>query len=545
MKIVLVNVPYPFNECPTIPLGLCYIAAVAEKNGFEVEILDLLVSRFSIKKVEDKMKEFKPEIVGVGPVTISYPAALRVLEACKKFGVTTVIGGCHVSFYDREALREAPYLDIVVRGEGEHTFLDIIRGKNLQTIEGVTYREDGEIIQNPPRKFIENLDEIPWPARHLVPISKYRAFKSGCDMMTGRGCPYSCTFCVGGKMVGKKPRFRDISKCVDEIEEIVYKYGFDRINVVDDLLTINHKRVFEFCDELDNRGLKIEWTAFSRVDTVTKEILTRMKETGCIFILYGVESGNQKILNLAKKRTTIEKIRRGVTISNEVGITTLSSFILGLPGETKETIKESMEFGKSLGNWYGFHILSPYPGTEIRERAEELGLKILHNDWSRYDANQAITETKDVSAEYINKMAKEFYQSLEQAIKVIESAIDKGEDLKDDVFTKKDIEEVRLRKRRRLVWQILKHDYIERNGRFTETRNPVELLTEKLYTLKAISSILNKESIAEEIRKMFQEGVINYAQDENSVAWYWTNTDEQKKTISGETTQPLKKPATI
>ncbi len=531
MKVLLVNVPYPFNECPTIPLGLCYIAAMVEKEGFEVEILDLLVSRFSINKIADKMKEFKPDFVGVGPVTISYPAALRTIEVCKKFGATTVMGGCHVTFYDREALQEAPYLDIVVRGEGEYTFLDIIKGKDLENIDGITYRENGETIQNPPRKFTENLDELPWPARYLVPISKYRAFKSGCDMMTGRGCPYSCTFCVGGKMVGKKPRFRDIVKCVDEIEEIVYKYGFNRINVVDDLLTINHKRVFAFCDELDKRGLNIEWTAFSRVDTVTKEILTRMKETGCIFILYGVESGNQKILDLAKKRTTLEKIRRGVAISNEVGITTLSSFILGLPGETKETIKESMEFGKSLGNWYGFHILSPYPGTEVREKAEELGLKILHNDWSKYDANQAITETKVVSAEYINKAVKEFYQSLEQAIKAIENTIDRGEEPKDDVFTKRDIEDVRLLKRRRLVWQILKHDYIERYGRFTDNKDPVELLTEKLSTLKSISSILKKDRIAEEIKRMLQESVLKYEHNQNFVAWFWTDVGGQVKSL--------------
>jgi radical SAM superfamily enzyme YgiQ (UPF0313 family) len=544
MKILLINVPYPLNECPTIPLGLCYVAAVAEKEGFEVEILDLLISRFSIKKIKDKMSEYKPDIVGTGPVTMNYPIALRITEICKEFGATTVMGGCHVTFYDKKALQEAPYLDIVVRGEGEYTFLDIVKGRDLKYIDGITYREDGQIIQNPPRKFIENLDLLPWPARHLVPISKYRAFKSGCDMMTGRGCPYSCTFCVGGKMVGKKPRFRDIGKCVDEIEEIVYKYGFKRINVVDDLLTINHKRVFAFCDELDNRGLKIEWTAFSRVDTVTKEILTRMKETGCIFILYGVESGNQRILDLAKKRNTLEKIRRGVAISNEVGICTLSSFILGLPGETKETIRESLEFGKSLGNWYGFHVLAPYPGTEVRERAEELGLKILHNDWLRYDANQAVSETKDVSADYINKVAKDFYQSLEKSIKAIEEILDRGEEPSNDVFTKKDIEDVKLRKKRKLIWYILKHDYLERKGSFNENGDPVELLAEKLHKIKYVSSIIKKERIAEEIKGLLQEGDINYTRNENGVTWYWAKVGEQS-TVKEKFREPSKSPATV
>ncbi|MEM2958195.1 MAG: radical SAM protein [Candidatus Jordarchaeaceae archaeon] len=524
MKVLLINIPYPFNEGPTPPLGLCYLAAVLEREGFEVQILDLLVSRFSLKKIADKMREYKPEIVGAGPITISYPNALRALEVCKKFGATTVMGGCHVTFYDREALREAPYLDIVVRGEGEYTLLDIVRGRDLKDIDGITYREDGEIIQNPPRKFIENLDELPFPAKHLLPLSKYRAYKTGCAMMTGRGCPYSCTFCVGGKMVGKKPRFRDIKLCIDELEEIVFDYGFDLVNVVDDLLTINHKRVFAFCDEIISRGIKVKWTAFSRVDTVTKELLSKMKEAGCIFILYGVESGNQKILDLAKKRTTLEKIRRGVAISNEVGMCTLSSFILGLPGETKETIRESLEFGKSLGNWYGFHILTPYPGTEIRERANELGLKILHNDWSRYDANQAITETEEVSAEYINKVAKEFYDSLQAAITQREE-----EHKRLGTLTPEEKEFIELRERRIFTWHILKRDYIERHGNFTVEGDPIDLLAAEIQKIPSISSFMTRERIAQEIRSMVDEGILSYKRSDNSVTWQWTDLSGRRR----------------
>ena len=416
MRVLLINVPYPFNEWPTLPLGLCYIAGVLERESYEVEILDLLISKFSLGKVADRMREFKPEIVGAGPVTMNYPTALRVLKVCKEFGATTVIGGPHVTFYDREALSEAPFVDIVVRGEGEYTFLDIVRGRDPSSIDGITYREDGEIRRNPDRELIRNLDELPFPARHLVPLSKYRAFKAGCDMITGRGCPYSCTFCVGHRILGRKTRFRDIGACVDEFEEIVHGLGFKRVNIVDDTLTVNHKRIFRFCDEILERGIRAGWTAFSRVDTVTRELLVRMKEAGCCFICYGVESGNQRILDLAKKRITLEKIRSAIALTNEVGIDSLSSFILGLPGETKETIRETFEFGKSLGNKYAFHVLAPYPGTEVRMRAEELGLRILNNDWLRYDANQAVTETGDVSAEYINRVIREFNDSIEAAM---------------------------------------------------------------------------------------------------------------------------------
>ncbi|MFB0562225.1 MAG: radical SAM protein [Candidatus Lokiarchaeia archaeon] len=267
----------------------------------------------------------------------------------------------------------------------------------------------------------------------------------------------------------------------------------------------------------------MQWTAFSMVDTVTRELLSKMKEAGCIFICYGVESGNQRILDLAKKRTTLEKIRRGVSLTNELGIESLSSFIMGLPGETRETVRESLEFGKSLGNFYGFHILSPYPGTEVREKSEELGLRILSNDWLRYDANQAVSETSDVSAEYINRVVKEFNDS-------IDAAIERKEELKKQgKLSRRDEEEIELRKRRLVVWQILKNDYIERHGKFTENREPVELLVEKIYTLKMVSSILMKDQVAEEIRKMVEEGILANTLDDGSMTWYWTKISSSGK----------------
>lgn len=247
MRILLINAPYPYSEWPTLPLGLTYLAAVLEENGYEVEIMDMLVSKFSIQKIKEKFQEFQPDICGAGPVTMNYPTALRAIKVCKELGATTVMGGPHVTFYDRNALEEAPYLDIIIRGEGEYTFLNIIEARDLSNVDGITYRERGEIVRNPPSKFIENLDELPFPARHLVPLSKYRAFKAGCDMITGRGCPYACTFCVGHKMLGRKMRFRDVMRCVDELEEIVYDFGFKKVNIVDDTLTVNHKRIFAFC----------------------------------------------------------------------------------------------------------------------------------------------------------------------------------------------------------------------------------------------------------------------------------------------------------
>lgn len=248
-----------------------------------------------------------------------------------------------------------------------------------------------------------------------------------------------------------------------------------------------------------------------------------MKEAGCRFICYGVESGNQRILDLAKKRITLKKIRDSIALTNEVGIHSLSSFILGLPGETIETVKESLEFGESLGNQYAFHILAPYPGTEVRDRAEELGLRILHSKWLRYDANQAVSETRHVSAEYINRVVKDFNDS-------IEAASERKEELKKQgKISRRDEEEIELRRRRRFVWQILKNDYIEKHGRFKSTGDSVELLAEKLYSLKAVSSILKKDQISEEIGKMLKEGILGNTLEDNSITWFWTKISRREK----------------
>ncbi|MEM2135624.1 MAG: cobalamin-dependent protein [Candidatus Jordarchaeaceae archaeon] len=202
MRTLLINVPYPFSECPTLPLGLTYLAAVLEEKGYEVEILDMVVTKFSVQRIKEKMSEFKPDICGAGPVTMNYPTALRALKVCKEMGAMTVMGGCHVSFWDEECLNEAPYVDVIVRKEGEYTLLDLVKGRDFKDILGITYREDGEIVVNPDRPFIQNLDELPFPARHLLPLAKYHAYKVGASMITARGCPYHCIFCVGHKMVG-------------------------------------------------------------------------------------------------------------------------------------------------------------------------------------------------------------------------------------------------------------------------------------------------------------------------------------------------------
>ncbi|MEM2958188.1 MAG: radical SAM protein [Candidatus Jordarchaeaceae archaeon] len=536
-RTLLINTPYPFTECPTIPLGLTYLAAVLEDRGFDVDILDMVVYKFSREKIIEKIREYKPDIVGAGSVTMNYPHAKRILQIAKSEGATTIIGGPHATFADREVLSEAPWIDMVVRREGEYTLLDIVRGRDLKDVKGITYREDGEIVRNPDRELLMNLDELPFPARHLIPLSKYIAYKTGCSMVTGRGCPNRCIFCVGPKMTSRKMRFRNPKLCVDEMEEIL-NYGFEEIIVEDDTFTINKNHVFSICDEIISRGLKFKWSANARVNTVTKEMLEKMYEAGCIFIQFGVESGNPEILKTCKKGITLEQVRKATQIAKEVGIGVLSSFIIGLPGETKETIRETMEFAKSLGTYYGYHVLAPFPGTEVRERADELGVKILTNNWLRYDANRAVTETEGVSAEYMNKIVRDFYKGVTKYVKNQVKAEEAG------TASEADLKDVAIRRRRSLAWHLLKNDLIETYGKFKdEADNPVKRLADNLYSYRGIQNNFTKQYIEKEIAQMVKEKLLTYKNENGIIVWQWKMPEKPRKTkTKEESTIPTKTP---
>ena len=522
-RTLLINTPYPFTECPTIPLGLTYLAAVLKDRGFEVDILDMVVYKFSREKIINKIREYKPDIVGAGSVTMNYPHAKRILKLAKDEGATTIIGGPHATFADREVLTEAPWIDIITRRESDYTLLDIVKCRDLKDVDGITYREDGEIIRNPDRALLMNLDELPFPARHLIPLSKYIAYKTGCSMVTGRGCPNRCTFCVGPKMTSRRMRFRDPKLCVDEMEEIL-DYGFDEIIVEDDTFTVNKKHVFAICDEIISRGLKFKWSANARVNTVTKEMLEKMYEAGCIFIQYGVESGNQEILKASKKGITLEQVREATKIAKEVGIGVLSSFIIGLPGETEETIKETMDFAKSLGTYYGYHVLAPFPGTEIRERADELGIKILTDNWLRYDANRAVTETEGASAEYMNKIVRDFYKGVTEYVKNQAKAEKAGE------AKEEDLRDIAIRRRRSLAWHLLKNDLIENYGKFKDNgEKPVKRLADNLYNYRGIKNNFTKEYIDNEISEMVKQNLLTYTNDNGNIIWKWKMPEKPKR----------------
>jgi radical SAM superfamily enzyme YgiQ (UPF0313 family) len=233
-------------------------------------------------------------------------------------------------------------------------------------------------------------------------------------------------------MVGRKVRYFTVERVVDEFE-MLSTLGFNQINIVDDLFTSNKNRCMAICEEIKKRNIKHPWTAFARVDTVSRELLLSMKEAGCTMLCFGVESGNQEILNTVRKKITLDKCREAIALCNEVGIAPMASYILGLPGESAETIQQTMKFAQSLTPNYGYHILAPFPGTEVRERKEEYGIRILTDDWDLYDANRSVSDTGLVPHEEIDKIVDAFNGGIKR---YIESAIKRKQN--GEVLSEKD-----------------------------------------------------------------------------------------------------------
>jgi anaerobic magnesium-protoporphyrin IX monomethyl ester cyclase len=434
MKVLLVNPPYPFEESPAPPLGIISLAAYLEKQGMDVRVEDYIIQPYSRERVRAVLNDYRPDVVGSTAVTMNVKKGLRILQDYKEEapGVVTVMGGPHVSFDADDILIKNGYVDYVVRGEGEITFTEMLRaldsGSPVDGIAGVSCRRGGAVHHAEDRPLIEDINILPYPARHLVPLSKYRALSFPISMVTSRGCPYKCIFCVGAKMVGRKVRYFDVDRVVDEFE-VLSKLGFAQINIADDFFTANRSRCMKICDEIIRRGIHHRWGAFARVDSVTEELLVRLKESGCYMLCFGIESGDQEILDRIKKRTTLEKCRRASELCHKVGVEPMMSFILGLPGETPESVEKTLEFGKSLSKNYGFHVLSPFPGTEVREKAAEYGITILTDDWDLYDANHAVSHPASMTAEEVEGVANEFNGLIIDYINDLEPRKKRGEAL--------------------------------------------------------------------------------------------------------------------
>jgi anaerobic magnesium-protoporphyrin IX monomethyl ester cyclase len=395
IHITLVNPPYPRGSHLHpyfIPLGLGYLAAVLEKNNYQVDVIDCQALKLSYEKVKSEIENRQPTIVGVTSTTLTYKSALKIVGMAKEVcpECLTIMGGSHVTFWDEKALQECPELDIVVRREGENTILEIVQklevGKSFDDTIGITCRKNSQIIRNPDRPYIENLDELPFPAIHLWPIERLRKYwEIMFPIMSSRGCVYDCKYCSAVRMHGRKYRMRSPKNVVDEIEHYNKKFGAKRFTFADDAFTINQSRAKEICEEIKSRKMKIRWDCETRVDSVTKELLLKMKEAGCTDVWFGVESGSQLVIDAMDKGFKIEKTIKAFEWAKEVGLMTISDTLLGFPGESRETAWETIKFVEKLEpDDVAYYIATPYPGTPLYDEVKDNGwLQIT--DFDKYD----------------------------------------------------------------------------------------------------------------------------------------------------------------
>lgn len=415
MRITLVNPYYPIAETPSPPLGMAFLAGAMEKAGHEVQLLDYVVYPYSKENLRKAIESFKPDVLGSTAVTMSFPAGAEVIRDAKSIDpdLLTVMGGPHVTFRAEDTLREMPELDAIVIGEGEDTLTELVAahgsGHDFAGVAGLVYRTEDGPRRTAARAPIADIDTLPKPSRGHIALGRYRALHMPVSMTTSQGCPFKCIFCVGRKMVGAKVRYHSTERVVDEFQYLAH-FGFHQINIADDLFTANKKHCLSICAEMRARGLEHKWTSFSRVDTVAPEVLAGMHKAGCTDISFGVETGDPEMMKRIKG-ITLEQVVTAVNMAKDAGLSPHASFILGLPGEDEQTLANTMAFAQKLedmGCCYGFHLLAPFPGTDICEHLDEYDIKVLTDDWAEYHANRAIVETSQASQTRLNGIVEKW-----------------------------------------------------------------------------------------------------------------------------------------
>lgn len=398
------------------PLSLLYLGSVLKEKGFSVKVIDC--NAFGYK--EQSFKELRlwlkhdPAVVGISAMTPTFPAALQIAEEVKKTspGSTVVLGGHHVTFMAEEALK-TPYVDYVIRGEGEMSLAELViwlaygskKRDRLGEIVGLSYRdESGSFKHTAGSGLVMDLDALPYPDRSLVDIDRYRNPSS---IISSRGCPARCIFCAAGAFPVSKYRVRSPENVVDEMAFLKEHYRFGTVSLVDNTFTGLRERSNEICDLIIDRQLRVTWICETRVNVIDKDLLRKMAQAGCVAIQFGVESGNQDILRRIKKGIRLEWVEEAVDLCLRIGIKPGCSFMIGLPYDTPTTVKETIEFAKKLrekGCEVFFGIATPYPGTELFANREQYGIRIVDWDYTKWDTVHAVIETAHFSQRALEEM---------------------------------------------------------------------------------------------------------------------------------------------
>lgn len=369
------------------PLGLLYIGAVLKESGHQVKVLDGYF--LNIEEITSIIKQAGYEIIGISSYTAGWENDKKTISLLKERFPDKVIvaGGPHPTVWKEECLRECGALDVVVCGEGEYIMKGLVttldsRGP-LENIPGIIWRRGGEIRINPSCLYVDDLDGLPFPDRSLVDLNRYiptiSVYKRlpSTTVIASRGCPYSCIFCHAIKRV----RLRDPESVLNELEELISRYGIKDVTFYDEIFALSRKNALKICEGIIENKLDLTWAANARPQELDAELLRKMKRAGCWRLLFGVESGSQKVLDIMKKGIKIGEIEEAVRLTKKFGIEAHGTFIFGTPGETFHDGLKTIRFARRLGlDYAAFGSLAPLPGTEVYQMINDPG----KNDFSRH-----------------------------------------------------------------------------------------------------------------------------------------------------------------
>ena len=456
-KVLLIDPPFPerpwdinwLTQFP--PKGLVYIAAFLRDAGISVEVLDTKQMQFirpsllrrSIEEIQEvvkyRIKKKKADIVGITSTTISYMPATKIAKAVKQADpkVMLVIGGVHVTFTAEETLKECPWIDVVVRGEGERPMLELVEGSPLAGIKGITYRKGKSIIENPPAEFLTP-DEIPIPAYDLLDMLQYAYVV----LMCTRGCPHQCSFCELPSIHGRSIRCRPQDRIIRELELALSLNPKLEIRYEDEFMGANLERTKNVLEAIKNKKVG-QFRAATRPDGLNGQILEWLKDAGCTNLYIGMESGSDVVLKFNKRAITAQKIEEISGLFLKHRMLFHSGFILGLPGETEETLEdtlkialhccdstfttvkkhfqeylETMPFKLIVENSRAeFNLLAPNPGTAIFKDPKSLRYRIFHKNWELYDCNTSVGEPYDISFKKIEEFKAKAFKAVQDKMR--------------------------------------------------------------------------------------------------------------------------------
>lgn len=373
------------------PLGMLYLASMLEEiSGVEIRLLDLTLK--DNVDIQYHLNTFQPQIVGITITTPLFPEALRLASLIKQLLPKAVIvaGGPHPSSLPNETILFEDF-DVVVRGEGERTFKELVEciaeGADLKSVLGITYTRNNELMHTANRLPIVDLDTIPFPARHRVPIHSYHMAIHeipATPIITSRGCPHGCVFCTKA-VFGHHFRARRPEKVIEEIKSVIETYGIRGFLFVDDTFTLEPGRTHYFCDLIIKENLNIIWRCWTRSDCVDFSLLEKMYHAGCRIICFGIESGDQDILDRARKGTTVKRNLEAIQMAKSVGLIVKAFFMVGLPGESEISIEKTLNFiDRAQPDMADFYVATPFPKTYLWDHSEDLGIRVLSRDWSMF-----------------------------------------------------------------------------------------------------------------------------------------------------------------